>query len=288
MIFIISFPILEMYLKEYFESIKKYFVEKNGLCLVYMNSYDEINLESNNTYVFVQNIPSMSVLKRIKEIQSKVILLNTEQTSLLLSEKESSLWQYKTLCNVKTCIDELYVDEVWDYSIINHHRLDPKHYTKWKIIPNLFLETLQYPLHNKDIDVSFVGYVSTRRKEELDKIQEIQNVNIIEVYGNERDLLLSRTKIIVNIHCSPNYKIFEELRCSPAIFNKIIVISEESEIDPNHPLNPYVIFETIENLPKRVLHVVENYDTIFREIYNDFNPFDLNMKLKTYSTTYSN
>ena len=54
------------------------------------------------------------------------------------------------------------------------------------------------------------------------------SINVIELFGKDRDIELAKCKIILNIHAEDDYKIFESCRCEPWLKLGITVISENS------------------------------------------------------------
>jgi hypothetical protein len=83
----------------------------------------------------------------------------------------------------------------------------------------------------KDIDVLFYGCVNERRKKVLDELAGTKLVVLFGKYGKERDELIARSKIILNIHFYER-KILEVVRISYLLNNGCFVVSEESEINP--------------------------------------------------------
>ena len=63
----------------------------------------------------------------------------------------------------------------------------------------------------------------------FEKLQEMK-VNCINIlgWGQERDDIIRRCKIILNVHHFECFNIFEHIRCDRLIFANKIVISENS------------------------------------------------------------
>jgi hypothetical protein len=92
------------------------------------------------------------------------------------------------------------------------------------------------------------------------------------LWGNDRDNILFRSKILLNIHHKDKeYNILEEIRITRCIFNKIIVISEHSENEHLYPLHNYLIFCDYDKLADKAKEVVENYEEYYNKIYGNFN-----------------
>lgn len=79
----------------------------------------------------------------------------------------------------------------------------------------------------QDIDVLFYGSVGPRRQKILDQIKALGlNVHaVFGVYGPERDALIARSKVILNLHHYDS-KIFEVVRVFYLMINSKAVVSE--------------------------------------------------------------
>lgn len=82
----------------------------------------------------------------------------------------------------------------------------------------------------QDIDILFYGAINDRRLKILNSLLSLNlNVHVTQnCYGGERDNLISRSKIVLNIHYYPS-KIFELVRVSYLLNNKICIVSECDE-----------------------------------------------------------
>ena len=91
------------------------------------------------------------------------------------------------------------------------------------------------------------------------------------LYGKERDDILFRSKILVNIHHrEKDYFILEEIRIIRCILNKVIVISENSLNHINFLLYKYIIFVDYDKLTEKTIDVLNNYDDYYNLIFKDF------------------
>lgn len=148
------------------------------------------------------------------------------------------------------------IQEVWDYSKANVDILKSKGISA-KYVPFTLPipEILRYrSLHSsvKTHDVVFMGSQSPYRNRILDELEEkgIRVVRIINTYDEkERDILIGKATLLINIHYGPEYKIFERQRCEPWIASGFPVISEESlDTDPRCIHVPYEsLVETVCN-----------------------------------------
>jgi hypothetical protein len=102
-------------------------------------------------------------------------------------------------------------------------------------------------------------------------------------WGDERDNILFKTKVLANIHHREyDYNILEELRITRCILNKVIVISEYSLEWEKYPLAKYVIFIDYNNMVDKIQDVLNNYDEYFNKIYSDFDINVIDNLLKKY------
>jgi hypothetical protein len=84
----------------------------------------------------------------------------------------------------------------------------------------------------KDIDVLFVGSFNERRRAILQEIaaKGANTYAAFQSYGEERDALIARAKIVLNMHFYPA-KLFEIVRVSYLLANRVCVLSETGHDD---------------------------------------------------------
>lgn len=128
-------------------------------------------------------------------------------------------WDY--LQNLKT-------HRVWDYS---YNNVDKLAYSgvKAEICPIAYMPSMTCidPVDTQDIDVLIYGSKNERRVKVYDELRR-EGVNAVYatgVYGAERDALIARSKIVLNIHYYPE-GIHEIFRTSHLMANKKCVVSE--------------------------------------------------------------
>jgi hypothetical protein len=93
--------------------------------------------------------------------------------------------------------------------------------------------------------------------------------NEIKGYDIERDNLLFRYKILLNIHYNETYNIFEQMRCNRCIFNKVIVITQKS-INNDFELKEYIIESEYDNLVDTTINVINNYKYYYDKLFSNF------------------
>jgi hypothetical protein len=122
--------------------------------------------------------------------------------------------------------------QVWDYSPLNIAR--------WKerrcVLPPLLVEIGYVPElrripqdATRDIDVLFYGSVNEYRLQILRQLQDagVRVHTVFGVYGKQRDALIARSKIVLNLHFYES-NLFEAVRVSYLLANSRAVVSEVS------------------------------------------------------------
>ncbi len=124
---------------------------------------------------------------------------------------------------------------VWDYSLQNIDFLKSKGVNA-KYLPLGYNRALEIVPHNtnKDITMLFYGSVNKRRQTLRNIMMKRKNAKPHFVYGlysKERNTLIARSKIVLNIHYYST-NIFEAVRISFLLNNRCFIISEESPVYP--------------------------------------------------------
>jgi len=117
---------------------------------------------------------------------------------------------------------------VWDYSQANIAALArygvTAHHVPVGYVPAMTRIT---PSPAPDIDVLFIGSLADRRLDVL-RALERRGARVVAIYGSygrERDSVIARAKIVLNIHFHPA-KVFEIVRISYLLANHCFVVSE--------------------------------------------------------------
>ena len=132
--------------------------------------------------------------------------------------------------------------EVWDYSLKNIEAL-ARHGIKAKHVPigympcmtNKYADGFKVGCPDSDInapdprpiDILHYGSMTPRREAVLNELKR-SGLNVFTLfgkYGEERDRLIARSKVVLNLHYYPA-NIFEIFRCSHLFANKACVVSE--------------------------------------------------------------
>ena len=121
--------------------------------------------------------------------------------------------------------------EVWDYSQRNIARLKGLAPRICRLPIGTEPEMTRIPrAPEQDIDVLFYGTVSERRRPILQAISDagLKLHVAFGVYGAERDALIARSKVVLNI-AQVEGRVFEIVRVSYLLANRKAVVSEVSE-----------------------------------------------------------
>ena len=120
--------------------------------------------------------------------------------------------------------------KVWEYK-----RSSLPFWERWGIpvthVPVGYVQEMTYIPNqkDKDIDLFFSGVMNPRRSHIIDqqRMRGLKVVVVDKIFGPERDALISRSKIVLNIHFYEG-KWFEICRVAQAISNHKAVLSEVS------------------------------------------------------------
>ena len=170
-------------------------------------------------------------------IPANAIIYNLEQIN-----SGSRLLNEKYLNQLKNHI-------VWDYSQRNIQALKQKGVNNIFHVPIGYAQDLDRFKSNQsqDIDILFYGSVNQRRKVILDQLRErgLKVVNVVGLLGKQRDELIARAKLVLNMHFYPTF-IFEIVRVSYLLNNSIAVVSE---LNSNTEIYPLELKDAIEGVP---------------------------------------
>ena len=160
-------------------------------------------------------------------VPNNYIVYQLEQTT---GNDESKWFSQRYINYMKNAI------EVWDYSLVNYQNLKKLGINKLRYFPLQYMrcvdENHSHDLTKKDIDVLFYGSMNDRRQQIIDQLTA-KGMNIVvktNIWEKERFELISRSKVIINIHYYEQ-NILESARISYLLSNQCAVLSETSR-DP--------------------------------------------------------
>lgn len=124
--------------------------------------------------------------------------------------------------------------EVWDYSMRNVEVLRKAGVENIKHFKIGYVPEISYFERNKpeDRDIDILAYMSPspRREHIMKQFADNKKINFVAVqstYGDDRDELIKRAKLVINLHNHDN-QIFEMVRVTHLIQNKVPVLSERN------------------------------------------------------------
>ncbi len=124
---------------------------------------------------------------------------------------------------------------VWDYAKSNVEKLRAMGVPRVVHCPLGYIRSMRTiePVENEDIDVLFYGSMNARRQQVLDDLRRagLKVEWLYGVYGAERDAVIARSKVVLNLHFFDRGAIFEIFRCSHLFANRRCVVSENGGQD---------------------------------------------------------
>ena len=222
------------------------------------------NFNYSNIFIFFQSIPNLFLNEY--NLHPYFYLLNTEQNT-------TNGQFYQSLIRLPQSI------KIIDYSKENIKYLQDNNIHKNTIYLPYQVNTNEIFNFEKIFDIAIIGLQSDRRQYIYEEISSQNKINIINGFGISRDVLLMKHKILVNIHYDNNYKIFEQFRCNRCILNKMIVITETSDLS-DYELKDYVIMCDYNELAEKCIEVINNYDYYYDKLFANFDVEKIKEKYK--------
>jgi hypothetical protein len=189
-------------------------------------------------------------IRNMNDLPENTILVNTEQ---ILAEKGP--WNAVILEWTKKYA-------VWDYSQKNIEKFNKqgvKNIKKLSFGYQSKLETIN-KIQKQDVDVLFYGSINERRLKILNQLRAsgLKVISLFGVYGEERDILISRSKVILNLHYYET-QIFEVIRVFYLLINGKAVVGEVNKDTSVEEiwLNGFCASE-YENLVNTTINLVKN------------------------------
>jgi hypothetical protein len=258
-----------IYIKEYLDI----FIVNYGFKYIIFeaNKGEEYNIEQtenylkDNIYIYVTcRIFSLSVTNN----DNNIGLLNTESY-----DRHINQYVNKSIINLAKSKKISFLVEYSEENINNLKTHDEFKDTKIYFCPATIL-------NNEIYNFNKTGYISSlnctnyfeRRYKIIEKLKnkniDIQNINL---FGKDRDNILMRSKVFLNIHSYDDYDILEQLKINRLIYNKVIVVSENGVKIKDTYIQKYIIHCDYDNLIDKVIDVINNYEQYYNMLFNDFN-----------------
>ena len=271
-----------------------------GVCKYYINSltsnYNFIKLiiieSENDIYNFINyDIINQKIDKNIyiyiNYVNDTIIsIINNHIYDKLTSSIKNKFY----LININSLINNINLDYLTNinFKIINFNssisNLNNKILDNNIYVPYLINNDEIYS-YDKVYDIAIIGIDSEHKRNIYNKLKD-NNINVNEITNLDDDLFIFSHKILINMYNNENYTLIDETIIKKCLINKLIIISEKTSFNYFNDLNKY-IFEIQYNLiVKYSEFVLNNYDTFYKSLYNDFNITELKDNLKTKSDVF--
>lgn len=153
--------------------------------------------------------------------------------------------------------------EVWEYSREHLKAWESIGNTTAKLVPIGYAPILTQiikPVH-QDIDVLIYGSSGEQRLKAFDLLAKagLSSVFVCGLYGESRDNLIARSKIVLNINILPISQIFEIVRVSYLLANKKAVVATlDANTAVEDDIKSCIKFSTLENLVADCSQLIDN------------------------------
>lgn len=247
-----DYKLFEDYINSIEYYLKQYNIQYN---IVIQDNFESFTFDNNNYYIFIQKTLGLSPNS---DIIKKSYIINTEQLS-----------RNDELNRIKEYINQGY--KIIDYSLGNIKILNNANtvYLPYLVNPNEIKEL------NKLNEIVMIQPNNDLRTDYLNFVKSLNIIPISTVSGwkEERDNKLFQYKILLNIHYSDVYDIYESMRCDRCVFNKMIILSEKSdERSVPDDIKKYVIeFNNKEELTDKLNSIKNDFNNYYNSMFNDFN-----------------
>jgi len=181
-----------------------------------------------------------------------------------------------TLLITPSYLNILRTHEVWDYSLKNIEALE-KLGIQAKHVPIGYMPCMSVISQaEKDIDILHYGARNPRRQKILGELWDsnLKVVHTFNCYGAERNALIARSKIVINIHYY-DACIFEIFRVSHLMANEVCVVSETgNDIKLEEPYRESIVMCEYEKLVEKCQKLIAGPEHVRQEIASQgFNTF---------------
>jgi hypothetical protein len=216
---------------------------------------NQITIEKSSKYLFCNVIPENILEYGLKNFDfSNIYVINTEQLT-----RKSYYDQIKRYLDLGIVVADYNQYQTSMCPSINHVYV-PYQYDE---VENSYLFAIVSKTP-KIYDVAFCSGESTRRKAIYNELVK-SGVKVLNVVGwkSQRDQEIAKAKILINIHYTNEYQIYENLRCDRWLFAGLMVVSEDSLSDETSDIKNLIIIEKYENLTKKICDILKNYDQYY-------------------------
>ena len=268
---------------------KIYFVYKDNFTVLkdYFNSLnifhnyidiDDINKYFNNYDIFIFGQVWLSEQNENFYKNSNIFFLNVEQ----LTEQTRFDHIITHMKHNMPIIDFSLANILFLKKYIKINNIDYK--SNLLLLPYQFNSIENFHLKNDECDYEYdIGIINAITKKDksnsnnlvykrYDIWQKIiktkwKYINILG-WGEERDKLINKCKIIINVHNFDAFNIFEHIRCDRLVFSNKIILSEFSLYQEDLDIKDYIIWEDYDKIMNTANYILENFEKF--DIKKDF------------------
>lgn len=261
---------------DYYFIYMKYIITSCGhnyIKVKYNTLLENLKKTSNNVVILYKSIYPNKDLKLIKDSSIKIYFLNVEQLSVLVENNDKcphkvqiQTYLKKTLTFVKDnnihLLDYSYENKyLWNklFQINNVIVLEPC------LNSNMIIKSSK---RDNNI-ISLFNHIKYRHDFKSNYLENLEVTSFSGHMCSSRRKLLSKTKILLNIHAGGSYKIAELFRIYEAIAHKNIIISQKCYDENLINLKKYIFFVDDHEFKITCLKILNNYDEIYKKLYDD-------------------
>ena len=222
-------------------------------------------MNKNNIIIFIQQPPTSILYKKNTIIHNNLFVLNTEQVT-----RRGFIKNWKHISTKFNIID---------YSRENIDIMNKNDIKNIIYFPYIYNKTEIYDFEKTE-DICGITIFNTRRRKSIyNHLLTSNKINNIIGWKKQRDLILFKHKILINISAGDEYNIFETMRCYRCLFNKMIIVSD---VKYNTKLIDYahhMLFAKLEDISELITNVISNYDYYYKKLDLDNINYELNNDL---------
>ena len=246
---------LYAYFEDYLNSLRIHIPQKTGVRLYTKPiSPDVFSSRTNgisDRHIFLQKVPREAYQNLNK---NSIYLLSTEQLSR------------------RGCFD--YVCKRNDDTVIDYSEENINYYADRKKVYHIPYQINRHEIYDyaKENEVAMIGNNAPRRWQIYNELSE-KNIKVDNIRGwrRDRDERLFTYKILVNVHFrGTDCKITEQMRINRCVFNRMIVVTEESLYQDDLALKPYMLFSPFDQISGLVEDVIHNYAAYYTRLFDGF------------------
>lgn len=268
---------------------KIYFVYKDKFTVLkdYLNSLnifhdyidiDDINKYFNNYDIFIFGQLWLSEQNDDFYKNSNIFFLNVEH----LTEQKRHDHIITHIKHNMPIIDFSLANILFLKKYIKINNIDYK--SNLLLLPYQFNSIENFHLKNDECDYEYdIGIINAITKKDKSNSNNIvykrydiwqkiiktkwKYINILG-WGEERDKLINKCKIIINVHNFDVFNIFEHIRCDRLVFSNKVILSEFSLYQEDLDIKDYIIWEDYDKIINTANYILENFEKF--DVKKDF------------------